>query len=142
MILKSGKFVSDSEVRRLRVGSYEEKINEIEKAVQQQLGETDYEIIATREGEAVLYSEGAFVLAGVQDDGVVLTPLDVEMFDQARIQLFIEQEASAIADLFIKGAPEKAMVRAGNLIPVVESVGFGNQLLFKVRKLVKRMARL
>lgn len=123
MIENTDKLLPDAELRRLRVGSYEERIGEIAAVSRVLLGETPFQVIATRERDAILYTDGKFLRLELREEGPALSDLDVEVFDQVSRLGFAEREAATVADLFLRGELKSAVSRLENLVPAIRSTG-------------------
>jgi hypothetical protein len=118
-MIESRKLIPASELRRLRIGSYEEKISEAAAVARVLFGDAPCEIIATRENDVVVYSDGKFFRMELREDGPALSDLGVEVFDSSNVHTFVEREAETIAGLFMEGAVNAATRRLRNLVPVV-----------------------
>lgn len=123
MIESPSKLLPDAELRRLRVGSYEARIEEAAQAVRAGLGDEPFEIVATQDGRAVVYSGGKFFRMELTEDGPTLSDLDVEVFDTTSLHAFVEREAGAVVDLFLRGAVKSAVSRLENLVPIAPISG-------------------
>jgi len=123
MIESPNKLLPDAELRRLRVGSYESRIEEVARVVRASLGEEPFEIVSTQYDGAVVYSGGKFHRMVLTEDGVMLGDLDVEVFNTASLYSFVEREAGAVADLFLRGSVKSAVARLENLVPVAQISG-------------------
>lgn len=117
MIERSNKLLSDAELRRLRMGSYESRIEETVRAVRAALGDVPFEIVSTRDNGAVVFADEKFLRVTLTEDGPTLSDLDVEVFDTATRYAFVEREAGVVADLFLRGAMKSAVARLENLVP-------------------------
>ena len=113
------KLVPASELRRLRIGSYEEKIGEANAVARVLFGEAVFEIVATRESDAIVYSDGRFLRMEFHEEGPRLSDLDVEVLDPSNVWEFVGREASLIAGLFLEGSRDMATTRLQNLVPSV-----------------------
>lgn len=131
MIVGSSKLVTPAELRRLRCGSYEALIEEIEKKVRAFLGDTPFEVIATRESEVLVCTEDGFRLISMSADPEErIQSVDVEVFDASNRRAFVEREAGAIARLFTQGALKEAVTRLETLVPLIPaSRGFPRAVL-------------
>lgn len=122
MIGGSTKLVPSAELRRLRTGSYESKIAEAAQIVRGRLGDVPFEIVATRETEALVCMEGRFHRVPLRGESSAKPQvIDVEVFDESNVRAFAEREAHTIADLFLRGSVKTAVVRLENLVPFVPS---------------------
>jgi len=109
-------FISVSELRRLRQGSYEQHIEEAMAALQEEYGESG-EILATY-SDSVLWrsakgcqkvclrkdEQGRFEVSSVQ-------PVTVEVIDESTLLSFFERSSDEIAALFLRGARVPALTR-------------------------------
>lgn len=118
MIKSLDKLLPPSEVRRLQIGSYEERISEANAVARVLLGETPFQVVATRDDGAVIYTDGKFLRLELRESGPVLSDLDVQIFDRSNRHGFAEREAAAVADLFLQGAVKSAVSRLENLVPL------------------------
>lgn len=123
MIESPDKLLPDAELRRLQSGSYEAKIEEVTRAVHAGLGDVPFEVVATQESGAVVYSGGKYVRVELTENGPVLVDLDVEVFDAASMHGFVEREAGLVVDLFLRGEVKSAVVRLENLVPKIRISG-------------------
>jgi len=119
MIESQNKLLPGAELRRLRMGSYEARIEEMSRVVHASLGDEPFEIVATQDSGAVVYADGRFLRLELTEDGPSLTDLDVETFDAASLYAFMEREAGVVADLFLRGSVKSAVARLENLVPAV-----------------------
>jgi len=117
MIESPNKLLPDAELRRLRSGSYEVKIEEVARAVRAGLGDVPFEVVATQEYGAVVYSGGKYVRVELTEDGPTLSDLDVEVFDMTSMHGFVGREAGVVVDLFLRGEMKSAVSRLENLVP-------------------------
>ena len=117
MIVSPDKLLPEAELRRLRIGSYEEKIGEAAAVARVLLGETPFQIVATRKNDAVVYADGKFLRVELREAGPAISELDVEVFESRGVRAYVEREARAIADLFLSGAVKRAVSRLENLVP-------------------------
>jgi len=113
------KLLPASELRRLRTGSYEDRIESAAAALRGHFGDRAFEIISTRDNGTVVFSEGAFQLIRLEASEAVVTDLRVEVFDHTNASTFIEREASTIVSLFMEGATDIAISRLRALVPAV-----------------------
>lgn len=123
MIEGSEKLLSDVEIRRLRIGSYEEHISEAASVARALMGEKPFHLVATREKDAVLFSDGKFLRMELRESGPTLSELDVETFDQTSRPNLVSREALATVDLFLRGDVQAAVTRLETLVPMVRSSG-------------------
>jgi len=119
MIESPNKLLPAAELRRLRIGSYEERIGEANAVARVLLGETPFQVVATREKDAVIYTDGKFLRMELREEGPTLSELDVEVFDGSSRPAYADREAVAVADLFLRGAVKLAVGRLENLVPLV-----------------------
>lgn len=117
MIERSNKLLPEAEVRRLRSGSYEARIEEMARTVRAALGETPFEIVSTRDDGAVLLAGEKFLRLRLTESGPSLSDLDVEAFDADTLYSFVEREAEIVADLFLSGSVKSAVSRLESLVP-------------------------
>lgn len=127
------KLLPETELRRLRMGSYEERIGEANAVIRVLLGETPFQVVATRANNVVVYSDGKFLRVELREEGVSMSVLDVESFDSTNSRGLAEREAGAIVDLFLQGEMESAVSRLGNLVPVVQAGGPASKVESDVR---------
>jgi len=118
MIERSNKLLPGTELRRLRMGSYESRIEETVRTVRALLGETPFEVVSTRDDGAIVFSDGKFLRLELTEEGPTLSDLDVEMFDTTTLYAFVEREAEVVADLFLHGSMKSAVSRLENLVPL------------------------
>lgn len=123
-MIDSGKLVPSAEVRRLRAGSYEQKIERVAAAVQEHFGETPAHVVATREDEAVVLLGEQFMLVSFAN-GAVLghEPIEVEVLDEADQHRVLQREVADIVGLYLGGARDKAAERLTELAPMVRIRG-------------------
>lgn len=120
-MIEDRKLIPAPELRRLRIGSFEEKIGEAKAVAQALLGPVPFEIIATRENDAVVYTDGRFLRLELREEGPRFSPLDVDVVDPSSIHAFVEDEAQLIAKLFLEGSLQMALEHLQNLVPSVPS---------------------
>lgn len=118
MIARSEKLLPGSELRRLRSGSYEEKIEEAAVIVRLLLGETPFQVVATREDGAIVYSDGRFLRMVLSESGPVLRDFDAEVFTPGNVRSFVEREATRVVDLFLGGSVKRAVGLLEMLVPL------------------------
>jgi len=106
-------FIAASELRRLRCGSYESKIEDGAAIARKHFGDRPFEVVATRENGVVVLSEGRCQLVSVEGGETKTEDLDVA----TKVSFSIEHEARNIVDLFLEGASRAAMSRLEDLVP-------------------------
>lgn len=114
MIDRSDKLLPTSELRRLRVGSYEDRIEATRRRLRDLLGEEPFTVLATRQDEAIVHARDGFYRVALTEGEV--SNLDVEVFSPDATLALVEREAEGIADLFIRGSVESARTRLENLV--------------------------
>lgn len=119
MIVKSNKLISIAELRRLTLGSFEAKIEEVRQSICRNLNKESFEILATKDNEAVICTGGKFYRASLTEGEPFLTELDVEAFSHSNVRSLIEREARLIADLYIRGSVKEAVAKLEKLVPMV-----------------------
>lgn len=122
MIETPEKLIPAAELRRLRMGSYEDRIEEAAGHVRVLLGEKPFQIVSTFENGVVFFSDGKFHRALFEADGEPsVTSVDVEIFEGPAQHAFAVREAGAIVDLLVRGAEAQAARRLGKLVPAVSA---------------------
>ena len=110
--------ITPSELRRLRCGSYESRIEDAAAGAREHFGDVPFEIIATRENGVVVLSEGRCQLIAVEGGDTLAEDLNVDM----RSLSSMKQEARNIVDLFLNGSSRAAVCRLEELVPTAPSI--------------------
>lgn len=110
-------FIPPSELRRLRCGSYEQRIEEAMAALAEEYGDTG-EVLATYSDSVLWRSAQGFRRVYLHRDGEQgqlevssEQSVEVEVIDEEALPAFAERAADEIAALFLKGARASALIR-------------------------------
>ena len=104
MIETPKKLLPASELRRLRIGSYEERIEEVGRALDSFYGPGAFDIVATREDCAVVHTAEGYHRVGVEDGTCrVIQELDVRDYESASTYSLVEEAAGRVAEKVIQG---------------------------------------
>jgi hypothetical protein len=130
--LSNERLLTDSEFRRLREGSYEDKVARIRDAVLAQASEhfvegVDIEVLSTYPDRVVLSAAGQFYEAKLETTNlgeyrlVGVEPAGVESYDADSLSQYVQKEASVAVDLFLKGSQKQALEHMFSMVPYVDS---------------------
>ena len=125
MIAPSSKLISASELRRLTVGSLEQRIAFTTEAVRAHFDNDQAVIVATQPDQVVVSIGEDFYKVVIQESesgSLIITEsalIEVEVFDKANVRPFVVREAKAVVDLFLRGAREAAVDRLMGLGSVI-----------------------
>lgn len=137
--LSDEKLLTDSEFRRLRDGSYEDRIGRIREIVVSSASDhfvegVTPEVVATYSNRAVVISEGQFFDVQVETSNageyrvVGVKPLEVEAYDQSDLGKYVQKEASRAVELFLRGSTESAVEHMLSIVPYVGKETKGTEL--------------
>ena len=130
--LSNETLLTDAEMRRLREGSYEDKVARIREAVLANSADhfaegSTVEVIATHPDRVVVTADGKFYEAKIDETNsgelriVGVTALQVESYDKDNLAHYVQREAQQAVDLFLKGSTKAAIEHMMAAVPFVNA---------------------
>lgn len=128
--LSNDKLLTDAEMRRLREGSYEDKVSRIQTAVLASASDhfvegSTVEVLATHPDKAIVTADGHFFevrlaeTTGKEVRIVGVSPLKVEAYDKDNLSHYVQREAQEAVDLFMRGSTQAAVDRILAAVPYI-----------------------
>jgi hypothetical protein len=119
------KFIPQSELNRLTIGSMEEQIGLIREALNTHLGEEGWTLISTYPDHVVCMCDSKFYKINVENkDGEqrlgALEELDVNVVGENDLREYVMQEAGQAVDAFMAGADDVALDKIKQLFSIPE----------------------
>jgi hypothetical protein len=130
--LANDRFLTDSELRRLREGSYEDKVGRIRDAVLATASDhfvegSEVEVIATHPDRAIVTADGLFFEAAISTNSLgeyritSVSPVDgVDAYDAGNLSQYVQKEASLAVDMFLQGSKKAALEHMFSFAPYVD----------------------
>lgn len=130
--LSNERLLTDSEFRRLRSGSYEDKVSRIRNAVLETASDhfvegAEVEVLATHPDRVVVSADGQFYEAKIETTSldeyrvISVSPVGVEAYDSDSLSQYVQKEASVAVDLFLKGSQKQALDHMFSMAPYVDA---------------------
>jgi hypothetical protein len=130
--LENGRFLTDSEFRRLREGCFEERMIRTHEAVMAAAADhfvegSKLEVLATYEDKAIVFVDGECFEAKLDRTSggeiriVGVQPVTVETFDEDSLPQYVQRQAQEAVDLFLRGSSQAAVERILAAVPYINT---------------------